>query len=109
MGENIMEEVTNDTPAAAAATATATTSEGGAAPQNGGKRTYDRPNVEELFDLTKPIPSVNKPDKEEHDKSILEVDAGIDKLRADKDKVQERIEVFMNGLKSSEMGKERSA
>jgi len=104
-----MEEVTNDTPAAAAATATATTSEGGAAPQNGGKRTYDRPNVEELFDLTKPIPSVNKPDKEEHDKSILEVDAGIDKLRADKDKVQERIEVFMNGLKSSEMGKERSA
>lgn len=107
--ENNMEEVTNDTSAAAAAATIATTSEGGAAPQNGGKRTYDRPNVEDLFDLTKPIPSVNKPDKEEHDKGILEVDAAIDKLRAEKDKVQERIEVFMTSLKSTEMGKERSA
>jgi len=97
-----MEEVTNDTSAAAAAT----TSEGA---QQNGKRENNRTPPEELFDLTKPIPSVPKPNKEEHDKAIADVDAAIDKLRADKDKVQERIEVFMNSLKSTEMGKERSA
>jgi len=76
------------------------------APHNG-KRHYERTPVEELFDLTKPIKSVDKPDKDAHDKAIVDVDAAIDKLRADKDKVQEKIEIFMNGLKSTEIGKER--
>jgi len=95
-----MAEATND--AAVAETPEVAVS----APQNG-KRQYDRTPVEELFDLTKPIKSVDKPDKDAHDKAIAEVDAGIDKLRAEKDKVQERIEVFMNGLKNTEIGKER--
>jgi len=73
-----------------------------------GKREYNRTPVEELFDLTKPIASVDKPDKDAHDKAIVEVDAAIDKLRADKDKVQEKIEIFMTSLKSTALGKERS-
>lgn len=97
-----MAEATND--AAVAAT------EGtGNAPHQNGKREYNRTPPEELFDLTKPIPSVPKPNKDEHETAIAEVDAAIDTLRADKDKVQERIEAFMTSLKSTEIGKERSA
>lgn len=78
-----MAEATND--AAVPETSDVT----GNTPHNG-KREYNRTPVEELFDLSKPIPSVSKPDKDAHDKAIAEVDAAIDKLRAEKEKVQEK-------------------
>lgn len=96
-----MVEATN---AAAVAETSDTT---GNAPHNG-KREYNRTPVEELFDLTKPIPSVSKPDKDAHEKAIAEFEAAIDKLKADKEKVQEKIEIFLDSRKSTEIGKERS-
>jgi len=84
------------------------TEEAGNASSNG-KKKYDRPPVEELFDLSKPIKRVEKPSKEQYDKDLGAIDAEIDKLRATKDDIQNKIENFMKSLKGTEAGKERAA
>jgi len=74
-----------------------------------GKKEYNRTPVEELFDLTKPIKRVEKPSKEDYQKELETVDAEIEKLRAEKDVVQDKIENFMKSLRGTEVGKERAA
>lgn len=52
---------------------------------------------------------VEKPSKEQYDKDLGAIDAEIDKLRATKDDIQNKIENFMKSLKGTEAGKERAA
>lgn len=65
--------------------------------------------VEELYDLSKPIPRVEKPDKNAHDKRIDELNAQFEKLKKDKAKVQDKIESAMNSGKNTEIGKAKDA
>lgn len=88
---------------------TVITEDGGGNTSSNGKKKHNHTPVEELYDLTKPIKRVEKPSKDEYDKELAAVDAEIDKLRAEKDAVQDKIENFMKSLKGSEVGKERNA
>lgn len=72
------------------------------------KKDDDTP-VEELYDLSKPIPRVEKPDKTAHDKRLDELNAQFEKLKKDKSKVQDKIEAAMNSGKNTEIGKAKDA
>jgi len=65
--------------------------------------------IEELFDLSKPIPRVDKPDKAAHESKLNELNAQFEKLKKDKDKVQQKIEAAMTQGKNTEMGKAKDA
>lgn len=65
--------------------------------------------VEELYDLSKPIPRVEKPDKVSHDKRIDELNAEFEKLKKDKSKIQDKIEAAMTSGKNTEIGKAKEA
>ena len=50
---------------------------------------------------------VEKPDKDEHEKKLNELNAQFEKLKKDKDAVQKKIEATMTSGKNTEMGKAR--
>jgi len=65
--------------------------------------------VEELYDLSKPIPRVEKPDRDTHEAKLNELNAQFEKLKKDKDAIQAKIEAAMTHGKNTEMGKARDA
>jgi len=65
--------------------------------------------IEELYDLSKPIPRLEKPDKDAHDSKLNELNAEFEKLKKEKDKVQLKIESAMSSGKNSEIGKAKDA
>merc|ERR1712183_871096 len=69
----------------------------------------DETPVEELYDLSKPIPRVEKPDKAAHDKRLDELNAQFEKLKKDKSKIQDKIEAAMNSGKNTEISKAKEA
>jgi uncharacterized coiled-coil DUF342 family protein len=54
-------------------------------------------------------PQVDKPDKNAHEAKLNELNAQFEKLKKEKDKVQEKIEATMTSGKNTEMGKARDA
>lgn len=64
---------------------------------------------EDIFDLTKPIPRVEKPMKEKHDAQIAAINEEIDSLKDDKKIIQDKIDSEMDGNRNSAVGKEREA
>eukprot|EP00980_Cylindrotheca_fusiformis_P013002 scaffold3248_cov112-Cylindrotheca_fusiformis.AAC.3 len=90
------------TPAAAPAPAAAPEKK-----KNGKKGKRDERPIEELFDLSKPIPWVEKPDRNKYDKKLAELDAKFEKLRDEKRIAQQKIEGLSRGGKSSEVTKLR--
>lgn len=74
---------------------------------NGKKYSRDERPIEELYDLSKPIPRVERPDKAGHEKNLAEIDARFEKLRDEKRKVQQKIESTKDEGKGSEIGKQR--
>jgi len=72
------------------------------------KKEDDTP-VEELYDLSKPIPRVEKPERGAHETILNELNAQFEKLKKDKDKIQEKIEAAMTSGKNTEMGKAKDA
>lgn len=68
-----------------------------------------RPAVEDLYDLSKPIPKVDKPNKAKHDEDIEAINSKIDTLKESKNEIQKKIESALNGGKSSAATKERDA
>mmetsp|Transcript_3951 Transcript_3951/g.8501 ORF Transcript_3951/g.8501 Transcript_3951/m.8501 type:complete len:554 (-) Transcript_3951:455-2116(-) len=72
------------------------------------KKEDDTP-VEELFDLSKPIPRVEKPDRATHESKLNELNASFEQLKKDKDKVQQKIEAAMTSGKNTEIGKAKEA
>jgi uncharacterized coiled-coil DUF342 family protein len=68
-----------------------------------------RPAVEDLYDLSKPIPKVDKPNKAKHDEDVQAINSKIDALKESKNELQNKIESALNGGKSSAAGKEREA
>jgi len=92
------------------ATATATTTEEPAqAQQDGGKQRRQRTPPEELFDLSKPIPRVEKPTKETHDEEVEAISATIDALKEKKKTVFDQIQLALTGGRNSAVGKDREA
>lgn len=69
---------------------------------------YDTP-IEELYDLSKPIPRVEKPDKKSHDKRIEVLNAQFENLKKDKAQIQDKIEAAMTSGKNTEIGKAKDA
>lgn len=82
--------------------------EGETKPENG-KKQYKRVPVEELFDLTKPIPRAERPDKDAHDKELEEISNEIKALEEERQKVQAAIDAKKNSGKGSEISLERDA
>lgn len=83
--------------------------EHGGKPQRGRRGKYDDTPIEELFDLSKPIPRIEKPDKVSHDKRIDELNKQFEQLKKDKNKIQDKIEAAMTSGKNTEIGKAKSA
>mmetsp|Transcript_45432 Transcript_45432/g.51498 ORF Transcript_45432/g.51498 Transcript_45432/m.51498 type:complete len:218 (+) Transcript_45432:75-728(+) len=73
------------------------------------RRREDDTPIEELFDLSKPIPHVEKPDKVAHDKKVDELNKQFEQLKKDKSKIQEKIETAMASGKNTEIGKAKEA
>lgn len=64
---------------------------------------------EELFDLTKPIPRADKPNKAAHDEEVEAINTAIDALKEKKNEVQKKIDSALNGGRNTAAGKEREA
>lgn len=62
---------------------------------------------EELYDLTKPIPPEQKPDKAKHDADIEAFGNKINDLKDKKQAVQSKIDAALDGGKNAEVAKER--
>lgn len=73
------------------------------------RKREDEVPIEELYDLSKPIPRLEKPDKDSHDAKLNELNAQFETLKKDKAKVQEKIEVAMTSGKNTEIGKAKEA
>merc|ERR1719313_2577401 len=73
------------------------------------KKREDEVPIEELYDLSKPIPRIEKPNKTEHDAKLNELNAQFEQLKKDKAKVQEKIEAAMTSGKNTEIGKAKEA
>lgn len=75
----------------------------------GKKGRKDETPIEELYDLSKPIPRVDKPDKIVHEATLKELNDKFEQLKKDKDVIQKKIEGAMTSGKNTEMGKARDA
>jgi len=65
--------------------------------------------IEELFDLSKPIPRVERPDKADHEKELDELSNQIKVVQEQRQKVQETIDNKYNSAKGSEISIERES
>jgi len=75
--------------------------------KRGGKK--DDVPVEELYDLSKPIPRVDRPDKAKHEAKLAEITERFEVLKNERQKLQEKIDNTMNSGKGSEISKLRDA
>ena len=57
----------------------------------------DETPIEELYDLSQPIPHVPRPSKDEHEAAVHDLNAQIDKLKADRQSLQTKIEGGLTG------------
>jgi uncharacterized coiled-coil DUF342 family protein len=83
------------------------TTEAAAAPAKG-KEKRQRKAPEELYDLTKPIPKVDKPNKAAHDAEVDAINTEIDAMKEKKNNIQKSIELAINGGRDSAAGKIRN-
>eukprot|EP00934_Nitzschia_sp_Nitz4_P007648 Nitzschia sp. Nitz4//scaffold208_size52459//8037//9942//NITZ4_006806-RA/size52459-augustus-gene-0.0-mRNA-1//1//CDS//3329541639//7638//frame0 len=79
---------------------------GDSKPKRDNRKRDERP-IEELYDLTQPIPKVDKPSKEEHEAALTAINEEFEKLKAERAEIQSTIEGLMGQKKGSEMGKQR--
>lgn len=81
--------------------------EGGEASEQDKKPQRNRPNVAELFDLSKPIPKVEKPLKEKHDAELMQFEEKIELLKKKRVDIQNTIESTLEANKKSGASNER--
>jgi len=62
---------------------------------------------EELYDLSKPIPNEQKPDKDKHDAAVEALNTQIDTLKDKKQEIQVKIDDALEGGRNPEVMKER--
>lgn len=74
-------------------------------PQEKPKRQRKAP--EEIYDLTQPIPPVQKPDKDDHDKAIEDINNAIEALKVKKTELQKKIDQAGEGGGRSGANSER--
>mmetsp|Transcript_9708 Transcript_9708/g.14904 ORF Transcript_9708/g.14904 Transcript_9708/m.14904 type:complete len:556 (+) Transcript_9708:39-1706(+) len=77
--------------------------------KDGGKNKKDETPVEELFDLSKPIPRVDRPSKENHEKDLQAISDAMDSLKKERSDLQNKIDSTMDAGKNSEVGKAKEA
>ncbi|KAL3942128.1 MAG: hypothetical protein SGBAC_003628 [Bacillariaceae sp.] len=79
--------------------------------KNNGKKGQPRDErpIEELYDLSKPIPHVDRPDKSKFENDLAEIDARFEQKRNEKRKVQQKIDASKTNGKGTEIGKQREA
>lgn len=77
----------------------------------GGRRDRDRDEtpIEDLYDLSQPIPHVARPSKEQHEAEIGEINAAIDALKEERTAVQTRVDACMSSGKNPEAEAEITA
>jgi len=75
--------------------------------KNGEKKYEDRTPVEELFDLTKPLKRVDRPDKDAHEEEIARLSKIIDDLKEERRDIQAKIDAQIDSSRSSEVSKIR--
>lgn len=75
--------------------------------KNGDKKHEDRAPVEELFDLTKPLKRVERPDKDAHEDELARLSKAIDDLKVDRRDIQMKIDAQIDSSRSSEVSKIR--
>mmetsp|Transcript_37155 Transcript_37155/g.54659 ORF Transcript_37155/g.54659 Transcript_37155/m.54659 type:complete len:564 (+) Transcript_37155:42-1733(+) len=85
-----------------------------AAAESSGKNRNNRGDrndtpVEELFDLTKPLKRVEKPDKDGHEKQLLAIEEEIENLKKKKATLQTKIDKAWDSNSNSAASKERDA
>jgi len=64
---------------------------------------------EELYDLSKPIPREEKPDKTKHDDDIEAINTSINALKDEKQVIQDKIDDAMEGGRNSQVSREFEA
>ena len=62
-----------------------------------GNQNRQRKNPEELYDLTQPIPKVDKPNKEQHEAEVEAINTEIESLKTKKQLVQDKIDTGLDG------------
>jgi len=75
--------------------------------KNGEKKHEDRTPVEELFDLTKPLKKVERPDKDAHEDELARLSTIIDNLKVERRDIQTKIDAQIDSSRSSEVSKIR--
>lgn len=88
-----------ETPAAASSSGGGGGGGGSGKPKNG-KESRKKDNtpevpIEELYDLSQPIPKVDKPNKAEHDAALQEITDAVEALKVERTKVQKEIDDAM--------------
>jgi len=85
-----------------------TNTNGEAAHTDGNRRGERRQHTpsEELYDLTKPIPREEKPDKNQHEEEIDALNSQIDTLKEEKNGVQGKVDDALDGGRNSQVSKE---
>uniref|UniRef100_A0A7S3L5N1 Nuclear segregation protein Bfr1 n=1 Tax=Amphora coffeiformis TaxID=265554 RepID=A0A7S3L5N1_9STRA len=64
------------------------------------RKPRDETPIEELYDLSKPIPKEERPDKAAHEKEIEELNSTMDSLKEARKKVQDKIDSAMSDPES---------
>jgi len=103
-----MADETAPTPAESVVT-NGTNDEAPVAPDAGRREKRQHTPPEELFDLSKPIPRAEKPDKQKHDDEIESIKNSIDALKLKKQGIQNKIDGSLEGGRNSAVGKEKEA
>lgn len=68
------------------------------------ERNKNEKPIEELYDLSKPIPKEERPDKEGHEKAVQELTDAVEALKEERRKIQERIDAtFSDPQQKSEI------
>ncbi|GKY94271.1 hypothetical protein MPSEU_000392900 [Mayamaea pseudoterrestris] len=70
--------------------------EASAGGKNRKPRERDETPIEELYDLSKPIPRVEKPDKSKYDAMIVELTETIENLKTDRQAIQDKVDLAMD-------------
>jgi len=73
----------------------------------GGRKQREETAIEELFDLSKPIPRVPRPSKEEHEVDLAKITTDIDALKEQRRKIQSKIDSTMNSNRNSAAGAQK--
>lgn len=75
--------------------------------ETGDNKKGEHSPVEEKYDLAKPLKKVDRPSREQHEAEMAALGEDIEKLKADRREVQNKIDAIMDSSRTSETSKVR--